>query len=183
MSNGYGNTTESIIAEKAKLEAKRDALEAQCAALSRALEAPGISEARELALRNHCVAIANNFSDITKEITALDARLPDARTWRKRTRDWLMVKTSDIIFFLAASTCASIGMWFAMRNFAMLRYRSGAYTEQQAKWRRVLFQLHRPDVFGAARIGLGAGVVSVVRLWTMPMPSAYRRTATVVNRG
>lgn len=169
------NSVANIIAEKSAVELERDALKVKCAELDKALAQPGIDKDERVAIRKHCISVTNSIGDIDKRITALDARLPkvelpDERTWRQRARDSLVEKTSDPIVLSGSVVSASVWMWFIMRNYTFMRHHRGAYTEAQANWRQTVFLIHLPHVPGAVRIGAWAGLLAVVRSWTLPAP-------------
>ncbi|MCA9018411.1 MAG: hypothetical protein KDA77_24025 [Planctomycetaceae bacterium] len=147
------------------LEAKRDALEQQ-------LAAPGIDKDERHDINQRIIAVSNEITAYASKLPQLPPP-PDSRTRWERLCDDLDGKIADPIFLHCSIVSMSVGLWFIMRNYMFLRHHRGAYTAEQANWRRTVFLIHLPHVPGAARIGAGAGLLAVIRAWTLPPPPGW----------
>ena len=139
------------------LKEKRGALESQLVV--------GISEQKELAVRQQIVATTN-------EITALYGRLPpppDERFFLRR--GWDKMVDDPFVTGTGVVSTYGTGTWLLARQYTMARHRTTPYVENQLKWRRVLFNFDAPSAPNAVRVFAISAFLTLMRSWTNPPPS------------
>ncbi len=156
----------NIIAERqGTLLVRRDALEADRQALAKALAVPGVAEAERLAMRRNFDSILSCMGDYTKEITALEARLPKVQSaW---SYEAMAVAFTNI-------GVASTAWCIIYPRYCVWRHDKYPYTASQVKFRQTYLHPTFPEPLKASahrlpgqlfKVFLAMSVVESVLMW------------------
>jgi hypothetical protein len=144
---------------------KIEKLDQERVELKQQLKQKGISEAKEIAIRNQITAVGN-------EITSLNPAAEKELSHQRSVLESfvLEVQQNPASIGIPTLSAAAVATWTSARLYMQIRHQFAPYTAHQLVWREWMFRLKSPFPAGVQRVGLVSAFLLVLKGWTKAPP-------------